>query len=399
MDFSRIFTDDYTLVLSAILMASLAALSLYYGLFYFLVGHYKVSKSKKMAQQPATDPPPVSVVLTAQNNSKWLKTNLVYLLEQDYPTFEVVVVDYLSTDETTFVLQLLAENYKHLKVVTFYENASGYRGKKYPMSIGIKSAKYDLLLLTEPDCMPQDLTNFGWIREMVAGYSHKNVDIVLGYCSIQSKASVFNWFQQYDNMDYSVEYLGSAILHAPFTGNGRNLSYRRRLFMKNGGFIYHYYIPDGADDMFVNQNCQRHNTAVALSPDSFISVAPHQTMAEWRSCRKHRISTHVYYNFWLKIRRLIRPLGVLFFYLSIVLLLLRDFMLWKWGAGVLFLKLAWQIVATSQATRRLGISPVVYWLSPFFEIYFVVANTILYIISLSRKINAAHGRKPISPRV
>ena len=385
MDFSSMFTDHYTMVLMCFMAASLVVLCLYYGLFYFRVGHVRQGQPKKASGQSGESLPPVSVVLTAQNDSQWLKTNLVYLLEQDYPTFEVVVVDYLSTDETTFVLKLLAENYKHLKVVTFLENASGYQGKKYPMSIGIKSAKYDLLLLTEPDCIPNDLTHFSWIREMVAGYGRKNVDIVLGYCGIQGRKSLFNWFQQYDNLDYSAEYLGAALLHAPFTGNGRNLSYRRSLFMKNGGFIYHYFIPDGADDMFVNQNCRRHNTAVVLSPDSYTTVAPRATVAEWRTYRMHRMSTHKYYGFWLKVRRLLRPLSVFLFYLTAVLLFLRGVMPWQLLAAVLVLKLAWQIVATSQATRKLAIAPMVYWLSPLFEIYFLIANTILSILPLSKK--------------
>ena len=385
MDFSSMFTDHYTMVLICFMAASSVVLCLYYGLFYFRVGHVKQGQAKKEGGQSSASLPPVSVVLTAQNDSQWLKTNLVYLLEQDYPTFEVVVVDYLSTDESTFVLKLLSENYKHLKVVTFMENASGYQGKKYPMSIGIKSAKYDLLLLTEPDCMPNDLTHFGWIREMVAGYTHKHVDIVLGYCGIQGKKSLFNWFQQYDNLDYSTEYLGAALLHAPFTGNGRNLSYRRGLFMKNGGFIYHYSIPDGADDMFVNQNCRRRNTAIVLTEGSFTTTAPRSTVAEWRSYRKHRMSTHKYYGFWLKVRRLLRPLSVFLFYLAAVLLFLRGIMPWELLVGVLVLKLAWQIVATAQSTRRLGIGPIVYWLSPLFEIYFLIANTILSILPLSKK--------------
>ena len=382
MDFSKMFTDHYTVVLLCVMAAGWVVVCLYYGLFYFRVGRARQARAEKDA---GVRLPPVSVVLTAQNDSQWLKSNLVYLLEQDYPTFEVVVVDYLSTDETTFVLKLLAENYKHLKVVTFTENASGYQGKKYPMSIGIKSAKYDLLLLTEPDCMPTDLTHFGWIREMVAGYGRKQVDIVLGYCGIQGKKSLFNWLQQYDNLDYSVEYLGAALLHAPFTGNGRNLSYRRSLFMKNGGFIYHYFVPDGADDMFVNQNCSRHNTAVVLSADSFTTVPPRRTVAEWRSYRRHRMATHVYYGFWLKVGRLLRPLSVAVFYLAGVLLLLRGMVPWELLAGVLVVKLAWQVAATAQAVRRLSISPVVCWLSPLFEIYFLIANTFLSIIPLSKK--------------
>ena len=77
MDFSHILTEPYTLTLTAVLAISLIVLCIYYGLFYFRVGHYRGPRKKK---QPASDVvplPPVSVVLTAQNDAEWLKTNLV----------------------------------------------------------------------------------------------------------------------------------------------------------------------------------------------------------------------------------------------------------------------------------------------------------------------------------
>ena len=385
MDFTHILTDPYTQVVSSFLAFAFVILSLYYGLFYMRVGRSKGTGTKKNAAPASPALPPVSVVMTVQNDADNLKANLLYLLEQDYPDFEVVVVDYLSTDDTVFTLKILSENYKHLKVVTFRENASGYQGRKYPLSIGIKSAANDILLFTEPDCMPADTTNFGWIREMVKGYVHKNIDIVLGYCAIQSKASLFNWLQQYDNLDYSSEYLAAALLRHPFSGNGRNLSYRRSLFLKNGGFIYHYHIPDGADDMFVNQNSRRRNTSVVLTPESFTSVPPCATLAQWHDYRKRRVSTHAFYGLGLKISRMVRPLNVLVFYLAAVLLFVGGKFPWQILAAVLLLKLAWQIVATAKAARRLSVRPVVYWLSPLFEIYFLIANTIFAIVPLSKK--------------
>ena len=384
MDFTQILTDPCTMALTILLVASLAVLCLYYGLFFFRVGRYKGAERKKKSVGDSALPP-VSVVMAAQNDGEWLRTNLVYLLEQDYPDFEVVVVDYLSTDDTQFVLRLLAENYKNLKIVTFHENVNGYLGLKYPLSIGIKSAKNDILLLAEPECMPMEHTHFNWIREMVSGYVHDHIDIVLGYCGITYKPSLFNWLQQYDNLDYSVEYLGAAALRHPFTGNGRNLSYRRSLFMKKDGFIYHYHIPDGADDMFVNQNCRRRNTSVVLSRDAFTVVEPQPSLRQWHIFRKHRIATHSYYRFGLKLARFAKPLCVLLFYLAGALLLVLGTFPWQILAAVLVLKLAWQITSTAVAARRLGVKPIIYILSPLFEIYFLIANTFLSIIPLSKQ--------------
>ena len=384
MDFTHVLTDPCTMVFTILFALGLLILCLYYGIFFFRLGRYKGPSRKKNIPTPAKLPP-VSVVLAAQNDGDWLRQNLVYLLEQDYPDFEVVVVDYLSTDETQYILRLLAQNYSRLKVVTLTNNANGYQGLKYPFSIGIKTAQNDILLLAEPECIPMDTTQFNWIRSMVSGYVHDHIDIVLGYCGIAYKPSLFNWLQQYDNLLYSVEYLGSAILRAPFTGNGRNLSYRRSLFLKNDGFIYHYNIPDGADDMFVNQNARPRNTAVVLSPESFTLVQPQPTLRQWHLYRRHRVSTHSFYSLPLKLRRLLPPLGILLFYLFGALLLALAALPWQILAAALALKLAWQIVATAAAARRLAVKPVVYILSPLFEIYFLIANTFLSLFPLPKK--------------
>ena len=384
MDFTHVLTDPCTMVFTILFALGLLILCLYYGIFFFRLGRYKGPSRKKNSPSPAKLPP-VSVVLAAQNDGDWLRQNLVYLLEQDYPDFEVVVVDYLSTDETQYILRLLAQNYSRLKVVTLTNNANGYQGLKYPFSIGIKTAQNDILLLAEPECIPMDTTQFNWIRSMVSGYVHDHIDIVLGYCGIAYKPSLFNWLQQYDNLLYSVEYLGSAILRAPFTGNGRNLSYRRTLFLKNDGFIYHYNIPDGADDMFVNQNARPRNTAVVISPESFTLVQPQPTLCQWHLYRRHRVSTHSFYSLPLKLRRLLPPLGILLFYLFGALLLALAALPWQILAAALALKLAWQIVATAAAARRLAVKPVVYILSPLFEIYFLIANTFLSLFPLPKK--------------
>ena len=385
MDFSHILTEPYILTLTILMAASLIILCIYYAIFHFRVGRYKGPKKKNTAPATSSPCPPVSVVLTAQNDAEWLKTNLVYLLEQDYPDFEVVVVDYMSKDETQFVLKILSENYPNLKVVTLAGNANGYRGKKYPMSIGIKSAKNDILVFADPNCRPIDLTNFSWLRQVVSAYADPKTEAVLGYCAIQPKPGPFNWLQQYDNLAHSVEYLAAAIMRHPFTGNGRNLSYRRSLFMRKRGFIYHYSIPDGADDMFVNQNCNGNNTRVVLTQDSFTVVEPMNSLAQWHSYRKHRTVTHKYYPLWLKLSRALPSCCLVLFYLAGALLLASTAMPWPLLLAALLVKLAWQIVATSRAATRLMVKPVVAWLSPLLEIYFLFANTILSLSPLPKK--------------
>ena len=181
-DFTNFLTDTQSVVFAVLMLLALAFCCMYYGLFHLRIGrwHLKPAKETEATGSLAKGGlPPVSVVLTARNDAAWLKENLVYLLEQDYPDFEVVVVDYLSHDDTQFVLKLLKDYYPHLKVVPFKEDVNLFQGKKYPLSIGIKSAKNDILLLADPDCTPK---NMQWLRGMVKGYFKSDINIVLGFC-------------------------------------------------------------------------------------------------------------------------------------------------------------------------------------------------------------------------
>ncbi|MCR5193449.1 MAG: glycosyltransferase, partial [Bacteroidales bacterium] len=280
MDFSNVLNNTYTLVLLVLLVLSLLALCLYYGLVWLRVGLYKGSHYPRQVESPAKLPS-VSVVIVAHNEAEFLKKSLPYLLEQDYPDYEVVVVDYTSQDDTRFVLHVCSENYPHLKPITFPEDVNMFHGKKYPLSIGIKSATKDIILLTEPECVPK---SFSWIREMMESFG-KGVDMTLGYSIVQGEKSLTTALQRYEDMVFNASFIGMAMMGNPYTATGRNLSYRREFFFRNGGFINHYSISEGADDLFVNQNADKNNTALALSPDSAVSYNAQENFRMWHRQR------------------------------------------------------------------------------------------------------------------
>ena len=387
-DFSHFLTDSYAVALAAVMLVAMIYLCLYYWLYHFRVGRLAETKGK-------TDDgtlPPVSVVLTARNDAAWLKENLVYLLEQDYPDFEVVVVNYLSTDETEFVLKLLKDYYPHLKVVPFMEDVNLFQGKKYPLSIGIKSAKNDILMLADPDCTPKNLL---WLRGMVRGYRGRGTEngerrtengewrteIVLGYCGVKRSKTLLGCLQQYDALAYGAQYLGAALLGHPYTGSGRNLSYRRSFFFSQGAFIRHYDVADGSDDLFVYQNATRRNTTVCIDSDACLAVEPRKHFYQWHDERRHRVATRNRHRFIDRLHESLPGWTNLLFYAAAVLLVLRGTLPWVVVAAAVMLKWAWQIVSFSRLTKRFE-GGHVHLAAPLYEIYFALANTILILLPL-----------------
>lgn len=383
MDFSYLLTDFPTMVLAAVLALSFVGLSIHYGMVFLRLGRYGHNEPESERQSL----PPVSVVLTVHNDGDWLRENLPYLLEQDYPNYEVVVVDFVSHDDTQFILQLCSEHYERLKIVRFEQDVNLYRGKKYPLSIGIQSAKNDRILLSEPECMPKDFT---WIRSMMQGYRDRDTRIVLGFSGIRQTKSFFNWLQVYDNLDYYLRFFSSALSGHPYTGCSRNLSYSRSFFFEQGAFYSHLAIAVGADDFFVNQNANRRNIQIVNSPESFTMANSLGKLSDWCRFRRERTATRRFYSPMQRLRLLVYPLLVVLFYGAGAALMALHTFPWQLLAGLLVLKLSWQIFAVAVADKRFEVRAL-HWLSPIFEIYFLVANTFSALTPLSLKQKRVRG--------
>lgn len=122
--------------------------------------------------------PPVSVVIAARNESDNLYENLPKLLTQDYPApFEVVVVNHQSIDDSKYLLEALQRQYPNLSVMDVERSKHLPASKKFPLTMGIKKAKYEHLLLTDADCAP---TSEQWLSKMAGKFSEKH-EIILGY--------------------------------------------------------------------------------------------------------------------------------------------------------------------------------------------------------------------------
>lgn len=236
--------------------------------------------------------PGVSVVMSARDEYHHLLHNLPKILNQDYPEFEVVIVNHTSTDETASLLKELTPRYSHLKVVNIEQELNFFKGKKFPLSIGIKSARNELLLLTDADCAP---SSDQWIKQMVQSYDDET-DIVLGYGPYLKVKGILNYIIRYDTLMVAMQYLSFALAGLPYMGVGRNLSYRKSVFIKNKGFTSHYRIASGDDDLFINQVAKRKNTKIEINPESFMYSAPKTSFKNYFRQKRRHLTTGKYYK-------------------------------------------------------------------------------------------------------
>lgn len=356
----------------------LAGLFLLQLLFLLIVYLRPYRKSRKLAKEMDAEPkeqPPVSIIVYAKNESENLKSNLPYLLNQEYPDFEVIVINDGSTDESENVLKRLEAEHKNLYHTYIPEEAKYLSRRKLALTVGIKAAKHDVLLFTEPDCRPLS-TN--WISKMAANFKERT-DIVLGFSSYGSHKGFWHKLIAYDNLKTGLQYLSAAMAGSPFAGNGRNLAYRKEEFFKNKGYYKSLILHAGDDDLFVNQIAKKRNTRVEISADSITRMGRIDRFSVWKEMKVSRAATRRYYKGWALFRY--RFYSTMFFFfliglvVSIYMGIIGNPLLAVYGGLLYILLLATKLIVFYKSAKLLQQKPVLFLLpileisSPFFNLY------------------------------
>jgi glycosyltransferase involved in cell wall biosynthesis len=274
--------------------AAAAAIQFFYYLFFYSrLAFYR----RKKRTEPA-NPLPLSVVICAKNEERNLIRNLPSILQQHYQDawhrklYEVVVVNDNSDDDTAFTLRHLSPGYDHFRYIDLHQSAKGIPGKKYPLTIGIKSAVNDYLVLTDADCRPAS-TN--WLP-LMAGALTDGKEIVLGYGAYERAPGLLNKVIRFETFFSGLQYLSFALAGVPYMGVGRNLDYKKELFFRHKGFLSHAHLPMGDDDLFINVAAHKRNTAVAIDPEAITYSIPKTSWPAWIRQKNRHMSAGKHYK-------------------------------------------------------------------------------------------------------
>ena len=185
---------------------------------------------------------PVSIVIAAHDQAAGLERNLPRLLTLPYDgDFEVIVVDESSTDETEDVLKQLKAQYPRL-YTTYIPASSHYVSRrKLALTIGMKAAKYDWVIITEANCYPEQDE---WLSTMTEAMTD-DVDVVCGYTAYEEKTPA-----RYAYLRMLTFWRQG---RKPYRYDGANLALRKSTFMQRNGFLKNLKFLRGEYDFLVNE--------------------------------------------------------------------------------------------------------------------------------------------------
>lgn len=265
--------------------------------------------------------PPASIIICARNEDHNIVEFLPLIFEQDYPEFEVVVVNDCSWDNTSDILKEFAKKHSNLKVVTIKEDDTYSHGKKVALMMGIKGATYEHLLLTDADCMPNSKD---WLKNMMRHFVSET-EIVLGYGGYEKQKSFINKMIRFDTFMIALQFLSFSLAKRTYMGTGRNLAYKKSLFFKMKGFASHYFIESGDDDLFVNEAATKQNSKIEVSIGSHTVSRVKKTFWEWFRQKRRHITTFSFYNATTKFRLLLLSLSQYLFFGTFIACLIVQF--------------------------------------------------------------------------
>ena len=346
-------------------------IQLFYYLFFFSRLAFYRAKPRTTSQTH-----PVSVIVCARDEAANLTKNLPGILVQQYPTtHEVIVVNDNSLDESKYILEAFQKAFKQIHLVELKQEAMHIPGKKFPLSVGIKTAKYETLLLTDADCIPA--SEF-WIDKMQQCYKD-NTEIVLGYGAYNKRKGILNKLIRWECYHSALQYLSYARAGVPYMGVGRNLSYKREVFFRHKGFSSHNNIPSGDDDLFINMAATKSNTNIAIDKDSFTLSEPPPTWARWVKQKKRHYSTGKHYKASHKALLGLYSLTQFLYYP----LLIAAFIFCRWEIiiGIFGFKLLIQAVINFKAMKKLNeadLFPIFIFLDIWMFFYYMIFSFSLF---------------------
>jgi glycosyltransferase involved in cell wall biosynthesis len=324
---------------------------------------------------------PISLIISAKNESDNLKLFIPHIISQNYSDFELILVNDNSTDNTLKVMQSLKRQYSNIDITIINIISENFKGnKKIALTKAIHQAKNNYLVFTDADCKP---TSQNWLKTIASKINNEKT-IFLGYGAYRKiNWSWLNKLIRFETLLTAIQYFSYAKIGIPYMGVGRNIAYKKSVFNDAKGFIAHQHIKSGDDDLFINQVANAKNTTYSLSNDSFTVSEPHTNFLGWFHQKRRHITTSNHYK---PIHQFLLVLfylsQILFWFLSIFLLInayLINFVLL-----LFFIRIGLQYITYGISSYKLKETDLIIFI-PFLELFLIIIQMSIFIRNLISK--------------
>lgn len=253
----------------------------------------------------------VSVIVYAKNHCDQLRELLDALLVQNYPDYEVIVVNDDSVDDTIDVLTAYSLRYPNCTFTQIGNKVRSISHRKLALLLGVKKAKGDYILTTNAHCIP---SGPNWISCMVRQFRNKNVEAIVGPVCYGDKSGSFYRFDQFRRMR---QLLGLSLMCRPYAAWSQNMAFTKESFWRYEKVeaLKYLNLAPGEDDIFVSCISNGYNVSVECSAEATILECEDPVRPFWSIDRATRAFTSMYCKkfplFWNVLDSVLRYITVL----------------------------------------------------------------------------------------
>lgn len=368
-----------SLSLPSIVISVIAA-----GLLFYVLVHAGLVLGLLRCTYPRNQARPfVSIVVAARNEEAAIGKLLDQLVRQDYPAYEVIIVDDRSIDKTAAIVESFRRSHSNLSLVTIKDNCSDLPPKKNALTEGIKASKGDIQCFTDADCVPPS----NWILELVSAFD-ESVGFVAGYSPYdrhllreQENSSfwrnIFYSFIAYEEFRGATWSAGAIGMNLAWLCTGRSIAYRKKVFEDVRGFEQIKMSISGDDDLFVQLVRRQTSWKIRYTcePGSFVRTAPPESFSKFIEQRTRHFSAGKYFSLPMKGFFFAYHLSNLLFLLALCSSLFSDAFL-PIGLGAFVVKLLADGILALVAGARLRQGRLASHF-PLMEILYILYNTFI----------------------
>ena len=264
--------------------------------------------------------------------------------------------------------------YKIVTIIISYIYTTNIRAsyhKKLALTLGIKAARYDIVVFTNANCDPR---NNEWLATIARNFV-PGIDIVLGYTAIErkEKEKFSFWYCSYDQLLFSIRYLSFALINRPYMGVSSNMAYRKELFFKQKGYSKYLNLQRGEDDLFINQIVTKTNTRVETDFNATMRIQPVYRYKDWKEEKISYMATARFYRGAQRYLSGFETFSRLLFYVACMAGIVFGILNFHWlvaGIALLIwlLRYITQAIVINRTAKEMGGGRKYYFSLPIFDI-------------------------------
>ena len=314
-------------------------------LFYqILMAHFSLSGKKK---DKPVDYPSFSIIVPSRNYEENLRELIPTLLEQDYPEFEVVVVDDCSYDATEWYLNELKLQSNKLKTSRIIQETDFPNA--LAITIGIRAASNEWLIFLNPLCR---VSGKDWLKSFAEELNPKS-EAAFGFVNYTNSYGSMRKFIKYENFDSFILYGSARYLGLSMPITDMNVAYKREQFLSRRGFAAVLDSPFSENELYLNKISNRSNSVYLQNRATAVSFVGDTDWYDGMNFKKKQLLLKKKFTVGQSIFLWTNTISRFVFDISMIALLILS--PWRiWVAGIWLIKIIHELVWGIVSMKRLG---------------------------------------------